>query len=334
MISFRVTSPPQAIPAHSICSAVFINASVRIVVTGILVAAVLAAYGEDTGTSAKLDRPLRVLTANIWNYAAPYEIRMKLLRHQIEELKPDVIGFQEAGWKPGEDHQVKQLLKGMNYHLDHEADGSNANKLRRLDVAVASRWPMKRKGLRQLPGSGKALAVEVAAPSPVGRFCFVSTFGTARWQFDRELNRERDAVALDKFIREISDTAGFPPIIAGDFDATPDSASIRFLTGRQSLERRSTHYYDVWEAAGNREDGYTWTTKNDYARKTTERVWRLSNHHRRIDYIFIGSPHYYRGYARVVAAKVVLNKPEGKNWPSDHFGVLAEIAVHPALGLE
>lgn len=279
--------------------------------------------------ASELDRPLRVLTANIWNYAEPYDVRMKLLREQIEELDPDVIGFQEAGWKPGENHQVKQLLQGLDYHLDHEADGSTASEPRLLDVAVASRWPLTRNALRQFPGSGKALAVEIAAPLPVGRLLFVSTFGTTRWQFDRERHREQDAVALDQFVREVSKPTGFPPIIAGDFDATPDSAGIRFLTGRQSLEGRSTHYYDAWETAGHRDGGDTWTTRNDYARKTTELVWRLSNHHRRIDYIFVGSPHHYRGYARIVSAKVVLNKPTGKNWPSDHFGVLAEIAVRP-----
>lgn len=287
-----------------------------------------ACRGEEEA-APELNRPLRILTANIWNYAEPYEIRMKLLRRQIEELNPDIIGFQEAGWKPDQEHQVKQLLRGMKYHLDHEADGTDASKPRLLDVAVASRWPLKRKALKHFPGSGKALAVEIAAPSPAGPLLFVSTFGTARWQFDRERNRELDAVALDRFIREVSDPAAFPPIIAGDFDATPDSAGIRFLTGRQSLDGHSTHYYDAWEAAGHRDGGETWSTRNDYARKTTELVWKLSTHHRRIDYIFVGSPHHYRGYARVVSAKVVLDEPAGTNWPSDHFGVLAEIAVRP-----
>ncbi len=285
--------------------------------------------GQEPTSSETLDRPLRVLTANIWNYAEPYELRMKLLREQITALQPDVIGFQEAGWKSEEEHQVKQLLHGLNYHIEHESDGSDNKERRLLDVAVASRWPLKRKAFHSLPGSGKALAVEITAPQPIGRLLFVSTFGTARWQFDRELQRERDAVALDRFIREISDPNGFPPIIAGDFDATPDSAGIRYLTGLQSLDGHSTHYYDVWKAAGNRGAGHTWTTQNHYAKKTTEQFWHLSDHHRRIDYIFIGSPHLYRGYARVVSTRVVLNQPVGKDWPSDHFGVLAEIATTP-----
>ncbi|QDV19108.1 Endonuclease/Exonuclease/phosphatase family protein [Gimesia panareensis] len=288
-----------------------------------------AVFGQQPTTVETLNRPLRVLTANIWNYSKPYQARMKLLREQIETLEPDVIGFQEAGWTPGEEHQVKQLLKGLNYYIEHEADGADTRERRLLDVAVASRWPLKRRALHKLPGSGKALLVEIEAPLPVGRLQFVSTFGTTRWQFDRELNRERDAVALDQFIRENCDRQGFPPIIAGDFDATPYAACMRYLRGLQSLDGHSTHYYDAWEAAGNQTPGYTWTTKNPYAKQTTEQFWHLSDHHRRIDYILIGSPHHYRGYARVVSARVVLNQPQGKDWPSDHLGVFTEIAVKP-----
>jgi endonuclease/exonuclease/phosphatase family metal-dependent hydrolase len=39
-----------------------------------------------------------------------------------------------------------------------------------------------------------------------------------------------------------------PVILAGDFDAAPDSASIRFWTDRQSLEGTSVAYQDAWEA--------------------------------------------------------------------------------------
>ena len=74
-----------------------------VVLTLVLVATTGSSRGEDEAGPG-LNRPLRVLTTNIWNYAEPYDIRMTLLREQIEEMNPDVIGFQEAGWKPGEDH--------------------------------------------------------------------------------------------------------------------------------------------------------------------------------------------------------------------------------------
>ena len=278
---------------------------------------------------AGLDRPIRVLTANIWNYAGPYERRMKLLRTQIAELAPDLIAFQEAGWRSEKDHQVQELLAGTEYALDHEAGGCGGKRERLYDVAVASRWPMKRHAFWILSGSGRALAEEVTAPAPVGRFLFISTFGTNRWQFDAEARREQGALALDAQVRAAADRQGFPPIVAGDFDAAPEAACIRFLTGRQSLGGRSTHYVDAWEAAGNPSPGYTWTTANAFTRETTREIWRLAEHHRRIDYVFLGSPHHYAGYARVVSCRVALDRPEGTIWPSDHLGVMAEIASHP-----
>lgn len=292
-----------------------------------------ALWAGDDVPAARLNRPIRVLTINILNYcetSAPYAARMGVLRQQLATLNPDLIAFQEAGYRPGEDHQVKQILAGTGYHVDHECDGTKVNGTMELGIAVASRWPIVRKGCWMLSGSGKALAVEVQVPSPVGKLLFLSTFGTARWQFDRELSRERGAVALDKMIRQTADPNGFPPIIGGDFDATPDAACMRFMTGLQSLEGISTHYYDAWTAAGNQDPGgYTWTTANPYAKKTTETVWHLSEHHRRIDYILIGSPHHYARDARIVSCRVVLNKPISDIWPSDHFGVFAEISGGP-----
>ncbi len=288
-----------------------------------------AKIGKSTGTpeGERLNRPLRVISINLWNYAEPYEQRMKLLREEIKSLDPDLIGFQEAGWTPDKEHQVQQLLRGLKFHIEHERKGAPPPRRELLDVAVASRWPFQRKAFWRLPGSGKALVMEIDGPAPMKKFLFVSTFGTNRWQFDREHARERDAVALDQHLRALADSSGFPPVITGDFDATPDSACMRYLTGRQSLDGRSTHYYDAWTAAGNDDPGATWSTRNEYARRTTLQVWHLANHHRRIDYILLGSPHHYCGFARVISSCVVFDSPANGVWPSDHFGVMAEIAV-------
>ena len=37
-------------------------------------------------------------------------------------------------------------------------------------------------------------------------------------------------------------------MLAGDFNAGPDAASIRFLTGRQSLRGESVAYVRAWDA--------------------------------------------------------------------------------------
>jgi endonuclease/exonuclease/phosphatase family metal-dependent hydrolase len=41
-----------------------------------------------------------------------------------------------------------------------------------------------------------------------------------------------------------------PTVIAGDFNAGPSAASIRYLTGLQSLAGRSVRYHDAWAIAG------------------------------------------------------------------------------------
>ena len=103
--------------------------------------------------SSRLNRPLRIFTANIWGYTPPYETRMKLLRGQIQELDPDVLGFEEAGWAPGEDDQVKQALRGLGYQFDHEYYGAEGAKPahRTIGLSVASRWQITRRALWQQP---------------------------------------------------------------------------------------------------------------------------------------------------------------------------------------
>jgi endonuclease/exonuclease/phosphatase family metal-dependent hydrolase len=53
------------------------------------------------------------------------------------------------------------------------------------------------------------------------------------------------------------------------------------------------------------------------------------HHERRIDYIFLDSPHEYRKRASIRDARVVLETPEKGVWPSDHYAVYAEIEVAP-----
>ena len=48
-------------------------------------------YGDDE----KLEK-LRVATLNIWNKSGPWAERLPLLRKQLSELSPDVVGLQEV----------------------------------------------------------------------------------------------------------------------------------------------------------------------------------------------------------------------------------------------
>ncbi|HEX9101007.1 MAG TPA: endonuclease, partial [Polyangia bacterium] len=69
-----------------------------------------------------------------------------------------------------------------------------------------------------------------------------------------------------------------------------------------------------------RSDGFTWSARNPYVARSVER-------NRRVDYIFVG-PMKDDGPGAVLHARVVLDLPGGDGvFPSDHFGVFAEIAL-------
>ena len=169
-------------------------------------------------------------------------------------------------------------------------------------------------------------AAEIEAPEPIGRLLFVNP--KPHYEPHMELEREMQAVALADYIERNADYDGFPPIVAGDLDATPQASSIRFLMGLQSLHGRSTHFVDAWTAAGNEGPGYTWACENALVAEVADRIVREKEHRRRLDYILVGAPLLYSGYARVEACRVVLDRPCDSVWASGHFGVFAELALY------
>lgn len=275
-------------------------------------------------------RALRVFTANIYNYAADYERRAPVLRDALLALDADVLAFQEAGRKESGPHQVEELLAGTGFHIHHQFDGRAGPGT--LDgVCVASRWPMshvetlallRNKRTGSYPWA--ALMVTIHAPAPIGDFLFVNA--KPCWQLHLEAERERQLVDLVGAIERRAERKNFPTVIAGDFDAAPDRSSIRFITGRQSLAGVSTQYLDTWEMAGDGSAGFTWSTRNPLVSEIATRWTGQEAHHRRIDYIFVASAFLTDRPAVVKSCRVVLDTPVNGVWPSDHFGVLADIA--------
>ncbi|MHB9105967.1 MAG: endonuclease/exonuclease/phosphatase family protein [Armatimonadota bacterium] len=271
---------------------------------------------------------IRVLTMNIWTFTEPYAARMAVLRQGIEALAPDLLAFQEAGYAEGR-HQVAEVLDGMSYHILHQYEAA-PSAVKDNACCVASRWPFELVEVlplqvteRTLTYPYAALAVRVA--SPAGPLLFVCA--KPSWELHREYERELQALALAEMIARHADPAGLPPILAGDFDAAPDRASIRFLTGRQSLNGQSVHFRDAWEEAGDGTEGFTWTSENPGVAELIHSRFHQSRHARRIDYIFLGSFHDYAKPARITRCEVALNAPVDGVYASDHYAVFAEIEV-------
>jgi endonuclease/exonuclease/phosphatase family metal-dependent hydrolase len=132
--------------------------------------------------------------------------------------------------------------------------------------------------------------------------------------------REAQVVALDAFAR--ANPGPLPTVLTGDFNCTPDSDVHRFMTGRASLGGQGTYWRDAFQRRHPRSDGFTWSARNPLVARSVER-------NRRIDFVFVG-PMRERGPGAILHARVVLDLPGPEEvYPSDHFGVFAEIALVP-----
>jgi len=268
------------------------------------------------------DVPLKILTLNVWHDSGPWPERLVLIRDWIRRLQPDVIGFQELLSGPGFD-QLDQLVGDLGYESQFlRASGFWKNTDLDFGNGVASRWPIRSRHELELPDGDdgetrSALSVMIDAPVPGGRLCFTSTH--LNWKLHHGRIRERQVVALCDHVLRIASREGFPAVIVGDFNAEPDSSEIRFMQGLHTIGGHSVHFRDAWRVAGGKGRAATWSNDNDYARASFEPD-------RRIDYVFSGYP-MIGGSGFTESCLVVCDEVENGVWPSDHFGVYAELRV-------
>jgi endonuclease/exonuclease/phosphatase family metal-dependent hydrolase len=272
---------------------------------------------------------LRILTINVQNDEGDPR-RLARINSELRRLDPDVVALQEVLHTP-ERHQLDELLDGTDLHGTHQAQAMAYTPPwadQYGGSAVATRWPhriVEVLDLRLLDATDVpwcTLAVSIPLPDE-GDLLFIAA--TASWRLEAESARERQAVALTDL--DVRHRGALPTIIAGDFNASPDAASIRYLTGLQSIGGRSVHYHDAWAVAGDG-PGHTWTVDNPNAASVIGQIVRQPDHRRRIDYVFTGSWHAHpNAHCLVRAATVAFDKPVNGVWASDHFGVVADVDV-------
>jgi endonuclease/exonuclease/phosphatase family metal-dependent hydrolase len=275
---------------------------------------------SDPGPSATGTPPsdLRVATLNLWGVRGPWAERRSVLVDGFRALAPDLVAFQEAIVTDDYDQVADVFSPG--FHLAHqrarEPDGQG--------ISIASRWPLgelHEVDLQVTPRTKDfacaTLIAEVLTPEPVGPLLFVNHL--PNWQLDLEYERELQTVIAARRIEELRGRGGRHVILAGDLDAVPEAASIRFWTGRQSLDGMSVCYRDAWESANPGTSGDTFTPVNPLV-SDWERPFR------RIDYVLVRCVESGPTLA-IRSCTRIFDQPVDTVWASDHFGVVADLAV-------
>ena len=267
---------------------------------------------------------LRVLTINVQHDQGDPR-RTGLLNRELRRLSPDVVAFQEVCY-PGRRDQLAELIAGTGLHASHQADLLGhlpPDGDRYGGTALATRRPHRiREVLEGQSAADPGISWWTLAASVGEQLVIVPT---TPWRLDAEAARERQAVEVTEL--DERHRSRLPTIIAGDLNARPEAASIRYLSGLQSLEGRSVHYHDAWSVAGHG-PGHTWTVDNPLAATEIERVIGQPGQRRRIDYVFVGPAQASPGASgRIVDARLVGDRPVDGVWLSDHAGVLVDLEV-------
>jgi endonuclease/exonuclease/phosphatase family metal-dependent hydrolase len=257
---------------------------------------------------------LRVLTLNIWNLSGRWRSRREAILRVVRRCGPDVVCLQEVVANE-RGNQAEWLASELGDWSIAYAGEPLVAATARFGNAVLSRWPIETHSSAQLPYVPDELEVQrVVVHARTGGVDVFSTH--LAWQLHDAALRERQVQALVRFVSARTDPAApLGPVVAGDFNAEPDSSAVRYLSGLASLDGTSVYLQDAWRLAGDGGPGITWSNRNPHAALDREPD-------RRIDYIFSGF-HGRAGGGRPVECRVVADEPADGIWPSDHFGLLA-----------
>jgi endonuclease/exonuclease/phosphatase family metal-dependent hydrolase len=276
---------------------------------------------------------LRVVTFNLlhggpssgWRGDGEHlEERLAMVTRELEALAPDVVGLQEASISRARGNVAARLAKALGLHWAHASATRRVSGLSWIDglivwgmnfeegPAVLSRFPIVETNVVELPRCRRfydpRVLLRATVQTPRGR---LDVFSTHTGHDACQVRRIAEVVGARR--------GGLPALVMGDFNAA-DTADWMVALGREH------GFVDAFRVARPAEPGAT--------------VWQQpgapgSTVTRRVDFIFVvpnGTP-----APRVRSSRVVLDtparRPDGSTlWPSDHYGVLAELELAAAAG--
>jgi endonuclease/exonuclease/phosphatase family metal-dependent hydrolase len=249
------------------------------------------------------------------------EARLALVAAELRALEPDVVALQESPVSRWRGDVAARLAGALGFQHVHSRATELVFGWRPLGrlvtaalgfvegPAILSRFPILASTVHELPRCARRLdprvALQARLATPAGPLAVYSTH-TSR--DDCQLRRVAEIVAAHD--------GPLPALVLGDLNTAETAPGLRAFLDRGFL--------DLFRAANPAAIGATVWQVIDAPEPTVRR---------RVDYALM-LPTRQAG-AEVVASRVVLNAPgrtrDGRPlWPSDHYGVLAEVTLRPA----
>jgi len=277
-------------------------------------------------------QPLRVVTYNLLHGGplsgfkddqSHLEVRLDMAIRELKALEPDIIALQEASQSRRHGNVPERIARELGFHVVFAPATDRIFRFAPLDTlivtlmgfkegsAILSRFPIVASEIFDLPRCQRRweprILLRAEMSTPWGGLQVFSTH-VARG----------DQCQMERVGQIVRDHRGSRlSLLMGDFN-TPDSSKV--LTAL----RDEIGLVDAFRAANPNDPGPTVWQRIEVERPTVSR---------RVDFIFLFGGGESIG--RVRSSRVVLDRPGslpdgGPLWPSDHYGVFAEVDTNPA----
>jgi endonuclease/exonuclease/phosphatase family metal-dependent hydrolase len=286
------------------------------------------APAASVAAAAERARPLRVVTFNLLHGGPSsgltgdgdlLETRLTMVIDELRRLGPDIVALQEASIGRGRGNVAGRIAEALGLQYVHTPATTRVFPVPFVNhvivwlmnfaegPAILSRYPITASEVHDLPRCIKRfdprvlLQAEVA--TPWGR---LAVFSTHTSRDDCQVGHVAEVVRGRA-------TSG-PALLMGDLNTGERAAAFQALTNGGG-------FVDVFRATNPDAPGATVWQR---VRAGTSTVFR------RVDYVLMAGVR--DGPAAACASRVVLNTPgrgpDGQAlWPSDHYGVLADVDV-------
>lgn len=300
---------------------------------GAVLLALLAHPGfcAEAAEPADRPRPLRVVTYNLLHDGAGsgfldgrthLEERLDMAIRELKALDPDVVALQEASDSRRHGSVPQRLAAALGFHVVFESATEHVFGLAPLDwllvtvmgfkegSAILSRFPITKSGVYGLPRCRKWLEPRILLETTIS-----TTWGPLH-VYSTHTGRG-DECQMERVGEIVRDNQGDGvSMLMGDFN-TPETSNV--LT----MLRTETGFIDAFRTVNPGINGSTVWQRIESSEPTVSR---------RVDFILLLNGRASK--ASVRSSRVVFDQPgrllDGTVlWPSDHFGVLADIDIAP-----
>ena len=263
-----------------------------------------------------MDDSIRAMTWNVWwRFGGNWREREPGLIAVLRDVDPDLLGIQEC-WGSEERTQADMVAEALGERYaafveqdmppvpDPPEDDSQRGVV--MGIGLVSRWPIASVERVDVPSEGRRNAALVATISrPNGELRVV--VGATSWEPERVQEAAVQFAELQRLTRDGHSLRPNPSILLADLNYDPNQPALAGM-----------HLIDAWNAAEPGADPRTLSSANRFAPREA-----VDQYDRRIDHVL-----YLPGSEGAVAtaARVVRDEPGGMP-PSDHYPVVADIAV-------